>query len=232
VTLCSGVTNPITPVTWLKRGRQRRAVAQVLRRPLTVSQIRKEAVAFAPKIQLRDVWFILRQLEARGLVQCFNPTLLNGKLFFWTEAGQAVAGSAFGYRIDSPTVTDLDWNSYGRVVRAPVRRTVLEEISRLPQAGKCIAEIRRQLRDKKPMQLSRTIRAVKELSGMKLIRQAGHTSKPKRKLYELTPAGRTIAEALRQHKEPGAIPRDRNPRPPSDDQVCSFSCLGEPPSPS
>src|SRR5213593_2016746 len=156
-------------VIWLKRGRQRCAVAQVLRHPLTASRIWKEAVALAPKLQLRDVWFILRQLEARGLAQCFNPSLLNGKVFFWTEAGRTAAEAVFGHVIIPPAVAGLNWNDYGKVMRAPVRRKVLEEISRpsLPgRRGKCVAEIRRQLRDKSPMQLSRTIRAVKELSSL------------------------------------------------------------------
>jgi len=191
---------------WLKRGRQRCAVAQVLRRPQTASGIWKEAVALAPKLQLRDVWFILRQLEARGLAQCFNPSLLNGKIFFWTEAGRTAAEAVFGDAIIPPVVAGLNWDDFGKVMRAPIRRQVLEEISRPPlpgRRGKCAAEIRRQLREKSPMQLSRTIRAVKELSSLKLIRLrlAGHTPKLRRKSYELTPAGRRIVEALKQQNE-------------------------------
>lgn len=200
-------------VQWLMRGTQRRAVALVLLQPLTASQIWKQACERAPKLQLRDVWFILRQLEARGLVQCFNPSLLNGKVFFWTEQGRAVAGAAFGNTIATLPVEDLNWNQYGRVARASVRRKVLEEISRpsMPeQRGKCVSEIRRQLLGKTPMELSRAIRAVKELANLKLIRLAGYTPKPKRKLYELTPAGRRIVETLKRQNEHGTDPVGEN----------------------
>ena len=183
------------------RGKQRRAVARVLNHPLTVSQIWKQAREQAPKLQLRDVWFILRQLEERDLVQCFNPSLLNGKVFFWTERGRTVVEAALGKTVSPTIVENLNWNRYGKVARASVRRRVLEEISRpsLPeQRGKCVSEIRRQLLDKTPMELSRAIRAVKELSHLKLIRPAGYTPKPKRKLYELTPAGRRVVETLKR----------------------------------
>lgn len=110
------------------------------------------------------------------------------------------AEAAFGHTLYSLSTAKVNWDNLGRVARAAVRRNVLVAIgqsSSSEQPGKCVSEVRRQLRDKAPMELSRAIRAVKELSDLKLVRVAGHTPKPKRKLYELTPAGRRVVEALK-----------------------------------
>lgn len=180
---------------WLKRGRQRQAIARVLRQPLTASQLWQLARTHAPKLQLRDVWFLLRQMQAQGLVQCLNPSLLNGKVFYWTETGRECVAAALGQPVDM-LPSNLNWRCVGKVTRAKVRRAVLEEFGRSTPPGRCISEIRRQLLDRHPMELNRTIRAVKELSAIKLVRSKGHAEKPRRKLYELTPAGRRVVKAL------------------------------------
>jgi len=57
---------------WLKRGTQRTAVARVLRKPMTASEICAAAREFAPRLQLRDVWFLMRQMAERGLARPLN----------------------------------------------------------------------------------------------------------------------------------------------------------------
>jgi len=182
---------------WLLNGRQRQAVAQVLRQPLTVAQIWQLARELTPKIQLRDASRILRQLAQRGLLQCLNPSLPTGRVYYWTEAGRVSAMTALNISVD-PLPARANWNSVGQVTRAQARRSVLEEIGRAAPPGCSLSEVRRQLRDKYPMELCRAIRAARELTGLKLIR-----SKSKRKqckLYELTPAGRRVVELLRRQQ--------------------------------
>jgi hypothetical protein len=187
-------------VVWLQRGRQLSALVQELRFPMTSSQLWQRARVLAPRLRLRDVWFGLRKLTARGLVFCLNPSLGNGRVFFLTDFGRAVVEEGFGLRAASLPAR-LNWNRFGEVARARVRRRILEEIAR-PSfhggTGKSTAEIRRNLLERTPMELSRAIRAVNELTCFKLIRVAGLMPKPKRKLYVLTPAGRRVVEALKR----------------------------------
>src|SRR5262245_25844690 len=75
-------------VPWLKRGRQRAAVAQALRKPMTSTEICAAARALNPRIQLRDVWHLLRQMQQRGLVHCMNQRLITGRLYALTERGR------------------------------------------------------------------------------------------------------------------------------------------------
>src|SRR5262245_45887637 len=89
------VTAVETAALWLKRGRQRRAIAQALRFPMTSSHLWQQAREFAPRLRLRDVWFALRQLSERGLVFCLNPASGNGRVFFLTEFGRAVVQECF-----------------------------------------------------------------------------------------------------------------------------------------
>jgi len=166
---------------------------------MTSTQLWQRARVLAPRLRLRDVWFGLRKLTARGLVFCLNPSLGNGRVFFLTDFGRAVMEEGFGIRVASLPAR-LNWNRFGEVARARVRRRILEEIAR-PSfhgvSGKSTAEIRRSLLDRTPMELSRAIRAVNELASFKLIRVAGYTPKPRRKLYVLTPAGRRVVEVLK-----------------------------------
>jgi len=189
--------------TWLQRGKQRSAVARVLLHPMTGSEILERARSFAPRMHLRDVWFALRELSVQELVYCLNPELGNGKVFFLTDLGREVVKPAFGNSVTA-LPADLDWDCVGKVARARIRRSVLEEISKpspygLP--GKCASEIRKNLLERRPMELSRAIRALGELSGFKLIRVAGYTPKPKKKLYQLTTAGRRVVEILKRSQD-------------------------------
>src|SRR5439155_12870427 len=104
----------VTPAGWLRRGRQRSAVAQAIRKPMIASQIWHAAREFNPRIQLRDVWFIMRQLEGRKLVVCLNPRRTrrtrrtNGRLFYLTEEGRQLAAAAFGVKRD-PLPESVNW---------------------------------------------------------------------------------------------------------------------------
>ena len=59
--------------SWLNRGRQRQAVALAMRKPMTSKEICATARVRTPRLQLRDVWHLLKEMQARGLVICYNP---------------------------------------------------------------------------------------------------------------------------------------------------------------
>src|SRR3989442_9724053 len=111
-------------VRWAKRGRQRRAVVQVLRKPMTGSQICKAARAIAPLVQLRDVWWLCRELEGHGLVVGLNSHRVTGRVYFLTERGRAVVRRVFGQEV-KPVPDRMDWKRYGWLVRGRIRRQVL-----------------------------------------------------------------------------------------------------------
>ena len=166
---------------WLKRGRQRSAVAQVLRRPMTPSEIWRAAQSIAPRIQLRDVWFILRQMEQRKLVSCLNPKEVTGKICYWSAARP-------------PTSPHINWHRYACVVRSKNRRAVLLELSR--RDGEPASRIRRAVNERQPVSLNAVIRALKELCLFRLVEIAGEGEKRGQKLYRLTAAGRRIVRLL------------------------------------
>lgn len=91
---------------WLRQGCQRHAVARVLRKPMTPNEIWQAARGFAPRIQLRDVWFLLRQMQASGLIRCLNPNAITGKLFVYSDLGREVAATA-GITLASPAIDTI-----------------------------------------------------------------------------------------------------------------------------
>jgi Fe2+ or Zn2+ uptake regulation protein len=166
---------------WLKCGRQKSTVAQVLRGPMTPSEIWRAAQSVTPRIQLRDVWFILRQMERRKLITCFNPKERTGKVYYWSGM------RPFGF-------SSVNWQNYAYVVRAKVRRLVL--LSLIHRPDQPASRIRRGLNERQPVSLNSVIRALRDLRSFKLIKISGEGDKRHQKLYRLTPSGRRIASLL------------------------------------
>jgi DNA-binding PadR family transcriptional regulator len=184
--------------TWINRGRQKSAIARVLRKPMTPSEIWHAAQAFNPHIQLRDVWFILRQCERRGLVHCFSRGELTGKVYYWTDQGRAVIEHVFGLA-NSPPPQGISWTKYSQVARSKMRRMVLLELAQARFPGdtvKTATRVRHGLRKTHSVSLSFVIRALKELRSLKLIEIHGEAEKRRQKLYRLTRDGRRIAGEL------------------------------------
>ncbi len=176
--------------TWICRGRQRAAVARVLRKPMTTSEICTAAREFTPRIQLRDVWYLLQQMRERDLVRCLNPHHVTGKLYELTLRGRRALPGAFDV---APTINarpaSPDWRKYARVVRAKVRRAVLLAVARSPSpAHATAAALRRRLREDHGLGLNATIRALQELEGMNLVRSK-QDPESGRRCYTLTAEG-------------------------------------------
>jgi len=190
--------NVVTVVKWLKRGRQRSAVAQALRKPMIASQIWQAARQINSRIQLRDVWFILRQLMERKLVVCLNPRRTNGRLFYLTDEGRKLAAAAFGVKRD-PLPESVNWQKYGDVVRGKTRRLILDGLGRLAERtgeSQTAANVRKFLRNGHAVGLNPVIRALRELEVLGLIRNVAVARKQKHRRYTLTPGGRRIVELL------------------------------------
>ena len=185
---------------WLKRGRQRAAVAQVLKKPMTGTEICAAARASNPRIQLRDVWFLMRQFQERNLVVCFNPRLVTGRLCSLTDTGRRSVAKAFGIVLE-PTPTEVDWRKYSWVARARIRRLTLLGLAELESKTKdaqTATSIRKHLRNEHPVGLDLVVRALKELLSLGLVRESGVAQKRGCKLYRVTRAGQRIVEQLKR----------------------------------
>lgn len=183
---------------WIKRGRQKSAVACVLRRPMTPSEIWRAAQALNSRIQLRDVWLILGQCQRRGLVRCRSPRAHNGKIYYWTDSGRAVVAATFGIANPLPP-TGISWTKFSAVARSKLRRLVLRELAhaRFPgDRAKTATRVRQGLRETDSVGLNGVIRALQELTVLKLVAVVGEGEKRGQKLYRLTSSGRRIARLL------------------------------------
>ena len=108
---------------WLKRGTQRAAVARVLRKPMTAVEICDAARQWAPRLQLRDVWFLMRQMADKGLALPLNERSNCGRLYALTDAGRLAVVRAFAISIE-PSPSGVDWKLYSWVVRARIRQRI------------------------------------------------------------------------------------------------------------
>jgi DNA-binding PadR family transcriptional regulator len=165
---------------------------------MTGTEICAAARVFNSHIQLRDVWHLLRQMERRGLVQCFNPRLVTGRLYLLTPKGRAAVQKAFAISIPRPPA-NIDWRKYSWVIRAKVRRLTLYSLGRLEtKAPQTATEIRKHIRNEYSAGLNPVLRAVRELAEKKLIACVGVTPVRDCKLYRLTWMGRRVLNQLQQ----------------------------------
>lgn len=185
---------------WLQRGKQRAAVARVLRKPMTAVEICDAAQQWAPRLQLRDVWFLMRQMADKGLALPLNERSNNGRLYALTDAGRRAVAAAFDVPV-TPLPSSINWRLYSWVVRARIRKRVLLGMARWEahrHDGVTASQLRRFLLADHPLALNPTIRAVRELADKNLITCAGTTKVRGCKLYCLSPTGRHIVEQLRR----------------------------------
>ena len=184
----------------LRRGTQRAAVLQALRKPMPASELCRAARRINPHLQLRDLWLVLPKLMERGMVVCLTPRQANGKLYALTPTGRRLVQQVFGleHAIFPATV---NWRDYSWVVRAKTRRMTLDGLARLGEkAGRpqTASAVRRFLRAEHPVGLNPVLRSLKELLRRGLVRVAGTTEEQPRRLYQLTPTGERIVVHLRR----------------------------------
>jgi len=189
----------ITLGKWLRRGRQRAAIAQVLRKPMTASEICQAARHINPHVQLRDLWLIMAQLAERKLAVRLTPRRTNGRLYCLSKLGRAVVAQEFGVRHD-PTPQGIDWRRYSWVARAGIRRVTLDGLAKLierthePQTA---TALRKFLRHDRPVGLNIVIHALRDLLEQHLIVRCGENEQGRR-LHKLSPLGQRIVSQLRR----------------------------------
>lgn len=182
-------------VQWVKRGRQRSAVAAVLRKPMTTGEICRAARSLSPRIQLRDIWLILRDMARRRIVMCLNPRYATGKLYTLTERGRNAAHACFGADVHQPR-RDIDWRKYAQIARAATRKTVLLELNTLTLRGPVTATtVKKSLHGKHPIGLNATIRALRELCRLGVVSSIEDPTGVHRR-YQITTSGQRIAVEL------------------------------------
>ena len=190
----------VTLEKWLRRGTQRAAVLQALRKPMPASELCREARRINRHLQLRDLWLLLPQLRARSLVTCLTPRQANGKLYALTPTGRTLVQHAF--TLEHPVFpATVNWRDYSWVVRAKTRRLTLDGLARLGEKSgqpQTASTVRRFLRTEHPVGLNPMLRSLKELLRRGLIRVAGTTEERPLRLYQLTPAGERIVTQLRR----------------------------------
>jgi hypothetical protein len=180
----------------LKRGRQKRVIVQVLRKPMTATEIVTAGRQINPHLQLRDLWFLMPQLQQRNLLTCLTPDELTGKLYCLTDFGRYVADIAFGILAEGAP-EDIDWRKYAWVARGRIRRLVLLEVSchRLgEEKAKTSSRVRKRLPC--PVSFNSTRQALGELRRARLIRCVALTSNGCQKLYRTAHQGERIAAQL------------------------------------
>ena len=167
---------------------------------MTGLEILNAARPLSPRIQLRDVWHLMREFETRGLATCLNSNERTGRLYHLTEFGRQIVQFAFSISVD-PLPAGIDWVIYSRIARAKTRRWILSELARPRFDGKqsmAATQIRRGLLDRCPLGLNPTIRALQELCADRLIKVSGTTKKRKQKLYRLTAVGKRLHRQLKR----------------------------------
>ena len=185
---------------WLKRGKQRAAVARALKKPMTASEICAAAKELTPRLQLRDVWFLMRQMGERGLAVPLNERSNNGRLYALTEKGRKAVALAFNISIPEQART-VDWRLYSWVARARIRRRVLLGLAQLenlylePQTA---SSIRKFIRANNPVGLNPVIRAVRELADKKLVICVGVTRLRACKLYNVSQIGHAVVHEFQR----------------------------------
>jgi hypothetical protein len=185
---------------WLKRGRQRAAVAQTLKKPMTGTEICATARALTPQVQLRDVWHLLKEMQQRDLVLCLTPRLVTGRLYGPSARGRSAVQEAFGIVIPEPP-SNIDWRKYSWVVRAKIRRLTLIGLGQLEERtgeSQTATAVRKRLLSEQGVGLNPVIRSLKDLLRLGLVQMSGVTKKRCCTLYTLTPAGKRILEQLRR----------------------------------
>lgn len=187
-------------IRWLKYGRQKRLIVQVLRKPMTAKEIMTAARQVNPRLQLRDLWFLLPQLIRRNVVQCLTPDELNSKLYCLTDFGRFAAEMGFGIVVEG-TVEGIDWHKYSWVVRGRRRPFVLEELGRHrlgEEKAKTISRVRKHLNETVPMGIKSVRNVVLELQRARLVRCVGQIFTTQQKLYRITAEGERLLTQMRR----------------------------------
>jgi len=195
----------VTIQKWLQRGRkknqhsQKMALAEALQKPMGGSELLSVMRSKWPAIQLRDISRLLRQFEERQLIYCLTPKEITGRLYFFTERGRKIVRKNLNISV-KPLPRLVNWEKYAQVVRGQTRKAVMlaMEMQWQWKSEKTITAVRKLLIGKHALSLGATIRAMRELEELRLIKRVGVTQKRGRPLYQATLAGKRIIAQLKE----------------------------------
>lgn len=202
-------------IKWIHWGIQKQAVLQVITRPMTPTEIMRKAKGINPKISFGDTSTLVRELERRGLLECFTPRQITGRLYFPTNYGRRLVWRIFAVKVP-PIEDDIDWYKYSRLEAGKTRKLVLKEIYNLKTFypnGINLTSIRKRLNRTYPLTLSQTFCAVKDILTDKLIRIAGHAKKRNSKLYKLTSEGNMLCEYILNCEKTPVVSQENREHP-------------------
>lgn len=192
--------NVVTLGKWLRRGSQRSAIAQALRKPMIASEICEGARRINPHIQLRDLWLILPQLRKRKLVSCHVRNRVSGALYSLTDLGRAAVAAEFGLH-HPPAPRSVAWQHYSWVARARSRRRVLSGLAQWTartEAPATATALRQFLRREHSLGLNVVLRTLQDSVSRRLVRCLGENELGRR-LYQLSPMGVCLVRLLNEN---------------------------------
>lgn len=188
----------IWDLNWMKRGKQKQAIFQSIRYPMSPSEILKTAKKINPKITFGDVSNIIRQAERKGIIYCLTPIRLTGRIYFLTQEGRKEVNKAYDLKIKKEG-TGIDWHRYADIAAGRTRRDILHALYGVRiQNGPSLtlAQIRRKVNKIYPITLNQTLDSMHSLMKNGTARISGYTKKRNSKQYELTDQGMRMAEYL------------------------------------
>jgi DNA-binding HxlR family transcriptional regulator len=185
-------------VKWIRRGKQKRLVLQVITHPVTPTEIMKKAQKINPKITFGDTSTLIQRFTRHDILECLTPEQSTGRIYFLTDYGRRLIHLAFNLDIP-PKQEAVNWNKISHLKAGKTRQIILNAIYYLKgyyPDGINLTSIRKKLRQIYPMTLSQTFYTVQDLLDDELIKVAGHAKKYNSKLYKLTKEGTQLCEYL------------------------------------
>ncbi len=167
-------------------------------KPMTPTELLREAGKFNRKIAFGDISRLMREFIERGIAECLTPQQFTGRIYYLTDYGRQLVERVFTIKIP-PIDSEFNWNKYAVVIAGKTRKLVLKEmffIKGYCENGITLAAIRKRLSRVYPITLSQTHYAMSYLLKAQLIRVSGYTKLRSSKLYKLTPEGTKICEQL------------------------------------
>ena len=179
------------------KGKQRLAVLNAIRHPITGRQVLEAARMEAPKLSYADLRQIFRKFEKSGIVQCINSEQQTGRIYSLTPKGLAMAELHFDRFEFNPPKHRIDWNAYASIARSKSVRLALESFrhSLLGHDRRTPTQIRKRIIATHPISMSFLIGAIRRLENLGLVARKQSLSKDDRlTFYSITPKGRIMAE--------------------------------------
>jgi len=120
-------------VKWIRRGKQKGIVLQVISHPMTPTEIMKKAQEINFKITFGDTSTLIQEFKRRGIMECLTPDQPTGRIYILTNYGIRLVRLAFAVEI-IPLQETINWNKYSRIKAGKTRQIILNEMY------KCVIE--------------------------------------------------------------------------------------------